>query len=215
MSRITNRPPTKARMLCQDGGKGLPSPSDISNDGGRTASGALSCGQVPQDASHWKRQLRLGVKLPKEQPTRQKGYQKHLDYLRLRMSWPCCINVYDMGVSENGGISPSHGHHMMATWRRPWLSCLLSLTKHLEANGRQLHWSFTMSTANVAKGIPLKMSIDGGFNGNMIYRWAIYAICYCRVWWSLISCPGEARKKIRCQIWCQIWCRLEMVGKKW
>ena len=79
--RITNRPPTKARMLCQDGGKGLPSPSDISNDGGRTASGALSCGQVPQDTSHWKRQLRLGVKLPKEQPTRQKGYQKHLDIL--------------------------------------------------------------------------------------------------------------------------------------
>ena len=30
-----------------------------------------------------------------------------------------------------------------------------------------------MSTANVAKGKPLKMSIDGGFNGNMIYRWAI------------------------------------------
>ena len=178
MSRITNRPPTKARMLCQDGGKGLPSPSDISNDGGRTASGALSCGQVPQDTSHWKRQLRLGVKLPKEQPTRQKGYgyQKHLDYLRLGMSWPCCINVYDMGVSENGAISPSHGHHMMATWcshraeswRRPWLSCLLSLTKHLEANGRQLHW-FTMSTANVAKGKPLKMSIDGG----LMETWSI------------------------------------------
>ena len=166
------------------------------------------------------------------------------------MSWPCCINVYDIGVSENGGISPSHGHHMMATWcsHSFWTKKFWgfypyfpdeprSLFVHLPHFGRilmeamaellaepdQASGSKRKATALAVhhehckrgKGKTPKNVYRWRFNGNMIYRWVIYAICYCRVWWSLISCPGEARKKIRCQIWCQIWCRLEMVGKKW